>query len=113
MLGLLNFINGLCLSCGEERIIVFTTNHKEKLDPSLLHTSRMGMHVHMSYVTMDGFKQLVSNYLGINGDHQLFEVIEALLKNKQVTPAEIAEELLKSEDPNIALRGVVEFLEQK
>ena len=40
-------------------------------------------------------------------------MIEALLKNKQVTPAEIAEELLKSEDPNVALRGVVEFLEQK
>nr|POE79113.1 aaa-atpase [Quercus suber] len=101
--GLLNFIDGVWSSCGEERIIVFTTNHKEKLeklDPALLRPGRMDMH-------------LVSNYLGINGDHQLFEVIEALLKNKQVTPAEIAEELLKSEDPNVALRGVVEFLEQK
>ncbi|KAK7824362.1 aaa-atpase [Quercus suber] len=114
--GLLNFIDGVWSSCGEERIIVFTTNHKEKLeklDPALLRPGRMDMHVHMSYLTMDGFKQLVSNYLGINGDHQLFEVIEALLKNKQVTPAEIAEELLKSEDPNVALRGVVEFLGQK
>ena len=114
--GLLNFIDGLWSSCGEERIIVFTTNHKEKLeklDPALLRPGRMDMHVHMSYLTMEGFKQLVSNYLGINGDHQLFEVIEALLKNKKVTPAEIAEELLKSEDPNVAVRGVVEFLEQK
>ena len=95
---------------------MFTTNHKEKLeklDPALLRPGRMDVHVHMSYLTMDGFKQLVSNYLGINGDHQLFEVIGALLKNKQVTPAEIAEELLKSEDSNVALRGVVEFLEQK
>ena len=65
---------------------MFTTNHKEKLEK------------------LD---------LGINSDHQLFEVIEALLKNKKVTPAEIAEELLKSEDPNVTLRGVVEFLEQK
>ncbi|KAK9989351.1 hypothetical protein SO802_029590 [Lithocarpus litseifolius] len=113
--GLLNFIDGLWSSCGEERIIVFTTNHKEKLeklDPALLRPGRMDMHVHMSYLTMDGFKQLVSNYLGIDGDHQLFEVIAGLLENKKVTPAEIAEELLKSEDPNVALRGVVEFLEQ-
>ena len=112
----MNFIDGVWSSCGEERIIVFTTNHKEKLeklDPALLRPGRMDVHVHMSYLTIDGFKQLVSNYLGINGDHQLFEVIEALLKNKQVTPAEIAEELLKNEDPNVALRGVVEFLEQK
>ncbi|KAH9696272.1 hypothetical protein KPL71_023117 [Citrus sinensis] len=30
--GLLNFIDGLWSSCGDERIIVFTTNQKEKLD---------------------------------------------------------------------------------
>ena len=85
----MNFIDGVWSSCGEERIIVFTNNHKEKLkelDPALLHKD---VHVHMSYLTMDGFKQLVSNYLGINGDHQLFQVIEALLKNKQVTLAEL------------------------
>ena len=35
------------------------------------------------------------------------------MKNKKVIPAEIAEELLKSEDPNVALRGVVEFLRAK
>lgn len=30
--GLLNFIDGLWSSCGDERIMVFTTNQKEKLD---------------------------------------------------------------------------------
>ncbi|KAE8680831.1 V-type proton ATPase catalytic subunit A [Hibiscus syriacus] len=34
--GLLNFIDGLWSCCGEERIIIFTTNHKEWLDPSLV-----------------------------------------------------------------------------
>ncbi|KAL0448345.1 UNVERIFIED_CONTAM: AAA-ATPase [Sesamum latifolium] len=34
--GLLNFIDGLWSTCGDERIIIFTTNHKEKLDPALL-----------------------------------------------------------------------------
>jgi len=114
--GLLNLIDGLCSSCGDERIIVFTTNHKEKLeklDPALLRPGRIDVHVHMSYLTMDGFKQLVSIYLGISGDHQLYELIESLLENVEVTPAEIAEELLKSFDTNVVLRGLVEFLKQK
>ena len=52
--GLLNMIDGLWSSCGDERIIVFTTNHKDRLDPALLRPGRMDLHVHMSYCTMDG-----------------------------------------------------------
>uniref|UniRef100_A0A7N2MVT2 AAA+ ATPase domain-containing protein n=2 Tax=Quercus lobata TaxID=97700 RepID=A0A7N2MVT2_QUELO len=113
--GLLNIIDGLWSSCGDERIIVFTTNHKEKLDPALLRPGRMDVHVLMSYCTMDGFKVLASNYLNIEGDHQLYREIEGLLKNVEVTPAEIAEELLKKDDPDVSLslRGIVEFLEEK
>jgi len=112
-LSLLNVINGLWSSFGDERVIVFTTNHKKKLDPALLRPGRINVHVHMSYLTMDGFKQLVSNYLGINGDHQLYGPIESLLENVEVSPAEIAGELLKSDDTNVVLRGLVEFLKQK
>uniref|UniRef100_A0A7N2MWE5 AAA+ ATPase domain-containing protein n=1 Tax=Quercus lobata TaxID=97700 RepID=A0A7N2MWE5_QUELO len=111
--GLLNSVDGLWSSCGDERIIVFTTNHKDRLDPALLRPGRMDMHVHMSYCTMDGFKLLASNYLGINGDHRLFKEIEGLLENAEVTPAEIAEELLKSDGNDVALEGLVKFLEQK
>ena len=111
--GLLNSIDGLWSSCGDERIIVFTTNHKDRLDPALLRPGRMDMHLHMSYCTMDGFKLLASNYLGINGDHRLFKEIEGLLENAEVTPAEIAEELLKSDGNDVALEGLVKFLEQK
>ncbi|KAL4614572.1 hypothetical protein ACB092_07G063200 [Castanea dentata] len=113
--GLLNIIDGLWSSCGDERIIVFTTNHKEKLDPALLRPGRMDVHVHMSYCTMDGFKVLASNYLNIEGDHQLYREIDGLLKNVEVTPAEIAGELLKKDDPDVSLslRGIVEFLEEK
>ncbi|KAI3849094.1 hypothetical protein MKW98_029019, partial [Papaver atlanticum] len=50
--GLLNLIDGLWSSCGDERIIIFTTNHKEK--PSLLRPGRMDMHIHMSYCTPKG-----------------------------------------------------------
>ncbi|KAL2898703.1 hypothetical protein RDABS01_006846, partial [Bienertia sinuspersici] len=50
--GLLNFIDGLWSSCGEERIIILTTNHKERLDPALLRPGRMDLHIHMSYLRM-------------------------------------------------------------
>ena len=111
--GLLNMIDGLWSSCGEQRIIVFTTNHKDKLDPALLRPGRMDLHVHMSFCTMDGFKLLASNNLNIKADHQLYRQIEGLLENVEVTPAEIAEELLKSGSADVVLGGLVKFLEQK
>ncbi|KAK0575096.1 hypothetical protein LWI29_033960 [Acer saccharum] len=110
--GLLNFIDGLWSSCGDERVIVFTTNHKERLDSALLRPGRMDMHIHMSYCTPSGFRILVSNYLRIN-DHDLFPDIDELITEVQATPAEIAEELMKSEDADIALEGLIKFLERK
>ncbi|XVF59674.1 hypothetical protein PTKIN_Ptkin07bG0294700 [Pterospermum kingtungense] len=111
--GLLNFIDGLWSSCGDERIISFTTNHKDRLDPALLRPGRMDMHIHMSYCNPQGFKLLASNYLGINGYHHLFGEIEGLLNNTEVTPAQVAEELMKSEDADIALEGLVKLLKRK
>lgn len=109
---LLNFIDGLWSSCGDERIIVFTTNHKERLDPALLRPGRMDMHIHMSYCTPGGFRTLASNYLGLK-DHDRFREIDKLITEVEVTPAEIAEELMKSEEIDIALAGLIAFLEKK
>ncbi|OVA18768.1 ATPase [Macleaya cordata] len=78
--GLLNFIDGLWSSCGDERIIDFTTNHKDKLDPTLLRPGRMDMHIHMSYCTPEGFRLLVSNYLSIHDNHQLFGEIHEFIQ---------------------------------
>ncbi|PIA56098.1 hypothetical protein AQUCO_00700449v1 [Aquilegia coerulea] len=110
--GLLNFIDGLWSSCGDERIIVFTTNHKDKLDSALLRPGRMDMHIHMSYCSFCGFKLLASNYLGIQ-DHQLFGQIEGLLESVEITPAEVAEELMKDDDSQVALQMIVQLLLQK
>ncbi|PON71483.1 Spastin [Parasponia andersonii] len=111
--GLLNFIDGLWSSCGDERIIIFTTNHKERLDPALLRPGRMDMHIHMGYCTYHGFKLLASNYLGICGSHQLYGEIEGLLEETEVTPAQVAEELMKSENTDLALEGLVKRLKRK
>lgn len=112
MSGFLNFIDGLWSSCGDERIIVFTTNHKDRLDSALLRPGRMDVHIHLSYCTPGGFKTLASNYLGIT-EHSLFSDVEKLIETSKVTPAEIGEELLKSEEPEVALKDLIEFLERK
>ncbi|KAL3720436.1 hypothetical protein ACJRO7_005282 [Eucalyptus globulus] len=107
--GFLNFIDGLWSSCSDERIIVFTTNHIEKLDPALLRPGRMDLHIPMSYCTPCGFRLLASNYLGIN-HHELFDQIESAITTARVTPAEVAEQLMKCDEPEVALGDMVSFL---
>ncbi|KAL5557995.1 hypothetical protein UlMin_034206 [Ulmus minor] len=110
--GILNFIDGLWSSCGDERIIVFTTNHKDHLDPALLRPGRMDLHLHMSYCSFNGFKILAKNYLEIE-EHTLFEEIEKLLQKVRATPAEVAGELMKIDDPEVSLQGLIHFLQSK
>ncbi|CAI9108277.1 OLC1v1007846C1 [Oldenlandia corymbosa var. corymbosa] len=111
--GLLNFIDGLWSSCGDERIIVFTTNNKDKLDPALLRPGRMDMHISMSYITTEGFRTLASNYLNINNTHWRFWEIEQMIRSMNVTPAEVAEQLMRSDDPDVSLKGLSQFLNLK
>lgn len=110
--GLLNFIDGLWSSCGDERIIVFTTNHKDRLDPALLRPGRMDVHIEMSHCTFSGFRVLASNYLKTE-EHRLFKKIEDLFQRVKVTPAEVAGELMKSNNSDVALENLVKFLQKK
>ncbi|CAH9132056.1 unnamed protein product [Cuscuta epithymum] len=110
--GILNFIDGLWSSCGDERIIVLTTNYKDRLDPALLRPGRMDMHILMSYCTPGGFRVLASNYHGLK-DHPKFTDIDKLLTEVNVTPAEIAEELMKSDKADVALEGLIKLFQKK
>ncbi|KAJ7519406.1 hypothetical protein O6H91_20G037000 [Diphasiastrum complanatum] len=112
--GLLNFTDGLWSCCGSERIIIFTTNHIDKLDPALLRSGRMDMHIFMSYCTFPAFKILAQNYLLIS-DHELFPQIEAIIDTAMMTPADVSEILIKkrdsvTEDPTEALEVLIEAL---
>ncbi|KAF7809700.1 AAA-ATPase [Senna tora] len=110
---LLNYMDGLWSSSGEERIIVFTTNHVEKIDPALLRPGRMDMHINLTFSKGNAFRTLASNYLDIHGDHPLFQQIDVLLEKVQVTPAVIAEQLLRYEDSDVALKEFIRFLQHK
>ncbi|XP_022740598.1 AAA-ATPase At3g50940-like [Durio zibethinus] len=110
--GVLNAIDGLLSCCGDERIIVFTTNYKDRIDPALLRAGRMDKHICLSYCTFSTFKQLAAIYLGIS-NHDLFSRIEKIIEEIPVPPAEVAGELMKSKDPKTCLEGIIQFLESK
>ncbi|KAK2398399.1 AAA-ATPase ASD, mitochondrial [Trifolium repens] len=111
--GLLNFIDGLWSACGGERLIVFTTNYVEKLDPALIRKGRMDMHIELSYCGFEAFKMLAKNYLNIES-HNLFGTICELLKEINITPADVAEHLMPktaSGDAEIYLKSLIQALQ--
>ncbi|OEL20944.1 AAA-ATPase ASD, mitochondrial [Dichanthelium oligosanthes] len=115
--GLLNFIDGLWSACGGERIIIFTTNNKDQLDPALIRPGRMDMQIEMSYCGSEAFKVLASNYLMDITDHQLFELfseIEKLLGDVKMSPAAVAEHLMVTDkrDAEACLKGLVVALKK-
>ncbi|GLT47719.1 hypothetical protein SLA2020_213880 [Shorea laevis] len=111
--GLLNFTDGLWSSFGDERLIIFTTNRKDKLEPALLRPGRMDLEIYMGYCTFAAFKQLANTYLLID-NHHLFAAIENLLKEVSVTPAEVAQQLMmKSDELEDILECFIKFLKGK
>ncbi|PIN00304.1 AAA+-type ATPase [Handroanthus impetiginosus] len=91
--GLLNSIDGLWSASGGEKIFVFTTNYAEKLDPALIRRGRMDKHIEMSYCCFESFKVLAKNYLKIEY-HEKFEKIRCLLEENEMSPADVAENLM-------------------
>ncbi|MED6192052.1 AAA-ATPase ASD, mitochondrial [Stylosanthes scabra] len=99
--GLLNFIDGIWSACGGERIIIFTTNFVDKLDPALIRRGRMDKHIELSYCGFEAFRVLAKNYLDLE-THGLFGRIGKLLEEVNMTPADVAENLMpKSVDEGV------------
>ncbi|WCJ20849.1 P-loop containing nucleoside triphosphate hydrolases superfamily protein [Euphorbia peplus] len=112
--GLLNFIDGIWSACGGERVIVFTTNHVEKLDPALIRRGRMDKHIHLSYCCFEAFKVLAKNYLGVES-HKMFPEIEELFGEINMTPADVAENLMPKsdeEDEQVCLESLIAALKE-
>lgn len=112
--GLLNFIDGLWSAVGGERIIVFTTNYVEKLDPALIRRGRMDKHIELSYCCFEAFKLLAKNYLDLDS-HVLFERISELLGETKMTPADVAENLMPKcldDDPETCLENLIKALKE-
>ncbi|KAL0710102.1 hypothetical protein Bca4012_017080 [Brassica carinata] len=115
--GLLNFTDGLWSCCGSERIFVFTTNHIEKLDPALLRSGRMDMHVCMSYCDFPSLKILLRNYLGYEEedvDDDVLKEMKRVVEKAEMTPADVSEALIKNRrDKEKAVRELLVELKSR
>ncbi|CAL5074049.1 unnamed protein product [Urochloa decumbens] len=102
--GLLNFTDGLWSCCGEERIIVFTTNHVDGIDPALLRPGRMDVHVRLDACGAHAMRELAQRYVGV-GDHEMLDAAEGCIRSgAEMTPAEVGEVLLRNrEEPEAAV----------
>ncbi|GAA0161814.1 hypothetical protein LIER_39300 [Lithospermum erythrorhizon] len=102
--GLLNFSDGLWSCCRSERIFVFTTNHVEKIDPALLWSGRMDLHIHMSCCSFPALKSLLKNYIGFDDEGGLksetLKELEELIGKANITPADVSEILMKNRRDN-------------
>ncbi|KAK1558254.1 hypothetical protein Q3G72_000326 [Acer saccharum] len=110
--GLLNFTDGLWSCCGSERIFVFTTNHIEKLDPALLRSGRMDMHIFMNFCSYPALLILFKNYLGYEEsdlEEEMLKELKLVVDKAEMTPADISEVLIKNK--RIKERAVRELLE--
>ncbi|KAI3921789.1 hypothetical protein MKX01_005478 [Papaver californicum] len=102
--GLLNVIDGLWSACSGERIIVFTTNHIDSIDPALIRKGLMDKHIEMSYCCFEGFKVLAKNYLKLDSHEEV-----------EITPADVAEHLIPkaiNNDPEYCLKNLSQALEK-
>ncbi|KAL0753039.1 hypothetical protein Bca101_090707 [Brassica carinata] len=101
-----------CSNCGDQRIIVFTATNKEKPGSAFLRARGIDVHINMPYCTPDAFEILASNYLNIT-THKLFSEIKESILQTEVTPGEVAEQLLGCGSVNKVLETLVEFLVAK
>ncbi|KAG0479611.1 hypothetical protein HPP92_010469 [Vanilla planifolia] len=121
--GLLNFTDGLWSCCGSERIFVFTTNHIEKLDPALLRSGRMDMHIYMNYCSFSALKILLRNYMGmeenemeaLEENNELMRELQIAVEAAEITPADVSEVLIKNRrhDKRRALEELLTVLKER
>ncbi|KAE8660527.1 hypothetical protein F3Y22_tig00116951pilonHSYRG00337 [Hibiscus syriacus] len=113
--GILNFMDGiLTSSCGNERVMVFTMNGKDHVDPAILRPGRIDVHIHFPLCDFTAFKTLANNYLGLK-DHKLFPQVEEIFQNgSSLSPAEIGELMIANRNsPSRALKSVINALQSE
>lgn len=69
--GLLNALDGV--RSQEGRILMMTTNHKEKLDPALLRPGRTDIHVELTHASEKQMKGLFKKFFPKESDEKAQE----------------------------------------
>ncbi|XP_008233091.1 PREDICTED: AAA-ATPase At2g46620 [Prunus mume] len=111
--GISNFMDGLLNSCcAEERVMVFTMNSKDHVDPAFLRPGRIDVHIHFPLCDFGAFKNLATSYLGVK-EHKLFSQVEEIFLNgSSLSPAEIGELMIANRNsPSRAIKSVITALQ--
>ncbi|KAI3711486.1 hypothetical protein L2E82_41603 [Cichorium intybus] len=111
--GILNFMDGILnSSCGDEKLMVFTMNSKEKIDPAILRPGRIDVHLYFPLCNFNSFRTLANNCLGVK-DHKLFPQVEEIFQTgATMSPAEMSELMISNRgSPGRALRSVITALQ--
>ncbi|XP_057522202.1 AAA-ATPase At2g46620-like [Amaranthus tricolor] len=110
---ILNFMDGVVSSCGDERVMVFTMNCKYPIDPLVLRPGRVDVHIHFPFCDFNGFKALALSHLGVK-EHKLFGQVEDLFQQNlsRVSPAEVGEIMISNRlSPNRAIKAIIKVLQ--
>ncbi|KAK1415155.1 hypothetical protein QVD17_30927 [Tagetes erecta] len=109
--GILNFMDGIISSCGEERVMIFTVSNKEQVDPAVLRPGRIDFRIHFPFCDFSAFKNIANSHLGIK-EHKLFPQVEEIFQTgASLTPAEIGEIMVSNRgSPTRALKTVINAL---
>ncbi|XP_015077983.1 AAA-ATPase At2g46620-like [Solanum pennellii] len=111
---ILNFMDGIFSCCGDERVMIFTMNSKDQIDPSVLRPGRIDHHIHFPLCDFNAFKSLANSHLGMK-DHKLFPKVEENFQTGSVlSPAEISEIMISNRSsPSRALKLVISTHQSK
>lgn len=120
--GMLNFMDGVTSCCGEERVLVFTMNGKDRIgdgdgdgddQTAMMRPGRIDVKVEFPLCDFSTFKNLAGNYLGVK-DHKLFGQVEEGFQNgSSLSPAQIGELLISNRtSPTRAFKSVITALQQ-
>ena len=104
----LNILDGLLEIPG--RIIIFTSNHPEKLDKALLRPGRMDIHLELKKITIEMIKQVLDFYYETSVDNTVEKSVFLNWKDGILTPAEVIN-ICKKNIFNI--RNCIEELNEK
>ncbi|RWR87648.1 AAA-ATPase-like protein [Cinnamomum micranthum f. kanehirae] len=110
--GVLSFMDGIFSCCAEERVMVFTMNSKQNIDPAIFRPGRLDVHIYFPLCDFSAFKSLAGSYLGVK-DHRLFPHVEEVFRGgATLSPAEIGEILIANRSsPSRALKSVISALQ--
>lgn len=111
--GVLDFMDEILSSCyGEERVMVFTMNNKDRVDPALLRPGRVDVHIYFLLCDFTAFKTLANSCLGLR-DHKFFPQVEENLRNgSSLSPAKMSELMIANRNsPSRALKSVISTLQ--